>query len=55
MFHVESVTKNLLFFVIQQNAENLVVDYAPDELRRATQQLLDVQDGAHFAADFVEQ
>src|SRR6516164_6351034 len=49
------MTEDLLLFVVQHDAEYVVVDHALDLLCGAAKELLDVQDRAHLAADFVEQ
>ena len=55
MLHVEPMTKNLLLFVVEHDAQNLVVDHALDLLSRAPQKFFDIENRAHFPADFIEQ
>ena len=52
VFHVHAMAKNLLLFVIEHNAQNLVINHALGLLGRAAQQFFDVQDGAHLAPHF---
>src|ERR1700751_901 len=55
MLYVETMAKDFLLFVVEHDAENLIVDDAFDLLGGAAQKLFDIKNGAHFAADFVEQ
>src|SRR5260221_7866563 len=52
---IQTVTKDFLFFVVEQDAKDLIVDHALDEFGGAAQQFFDVKDGADFAADLVQQ
>src|SRR5438128_6231183 len=52
---VKTVAENLQLVVIEHEAEDLIIDNALGQLGGAAKELLDVKDGAHFAADFVEQ
>ncbi len=47
--------EHFLLFVVEHDAQNLIIDHALGLLRSETQQLFDVQDRARFAADFVQQ
>src|SRR5262250_252805 len=49
------MTEDLLVFVVQHDAEYVIVDDALDQLGGAAKKFLDIQDRAHLAADFVEQ
>jgi hypothetical protein len=54
VFHVQAMAKDLLLFVEQHQAQNLVIDYALDQFGGAAQHRFDVQNRADFAADLVE-
>ena len=49
------MAENFLFLVIEHNAENLIIDHPLDLFGGAAKKLLNIEDGAHFAADFVQQ
>ncbi len=54
VFHVEALPKHLLLVVVQQDAQNLIVNDALNQFGSAAQQLFDVQDGAGLAANLIE-
>ena len=54
VFHVEAVAKHLLLVVVQQDAQNLIVNDALNQFGSAAQQLFDVQDGAGLASNLIE-
>ena len=54
-FHGHTMAKDVLGFLVQQDAENLVVNQAFGKFGGAAQNFLHVQSGVRFAADFVEQ
>ena len=49
------MTENVLGLVVEHDAEDLVIDDALDEFGGAAKKLFDIEDGADFAADFVEE
>ena len=51
---VEAVTKHFLLFVVQHDADNLVVNHALHKFGGAAQKFLDIKDGADLTADFRE-
>src|SRR5258708_8596673 len=53
MFDVQAVAENFLFFVIEHDTEDLIVDDALDLFGGAAEQLFDVKNGTPFAADGV--
>ena len=55
VLHVDTMAKNFLIFVVEHQAENLVIDDALDLFGGATKQFFDVQDGAGLASNFIEQ
>ena len=55
MLYVHPVTKNLLLFVVQQDAQYLIIDHPLRLFCRAPQEFFDLQDRPGFAADFVQQ
>jgi hypothetical protein len=48
------MTKDFLLFVIEHDADDLVVDDALDEFGGAAQKFLNIEDGADFPANFIE-
>ena len=54
-FHGDAMAENGGCLVVEQDAEDLVIDQALGQLRRPAQHLLYLQRRAGFAADFVEQ
>src|SRR5262245_35258244 len=54
MLHVQPVAKDLLLFVVQHDAQNVIVDHALDLLGGAAKELLDIEDRTHFTADFIK-
>ena len=55
VLHVDAVPKNLQFFVVEHDAQNLVVDHPLGLLGGTAQQLLNVQDRTSFPADFIQE
>src|SRR5258708_25884139 len=53
MFDVQAVAEDFLFFVIEHDTADLIVDDALDLFGGAAEQLFDVKNGTHFAADVV--
>src|SRR5208283_760757 len=51
---VEPVAKNFLLFVVEHDADNLIVDDALDEFGGAAKEFFNIEDGANLAADFRE-
>ena len=51
---LEALAKHLLLVVVQQDAQNLIVNDALNQFGSAAQQLFDVQDGAGLAANLIE-
>ena len=54
VFDIDAMTENVLGFVVEHDTENLVIDDALDEFGGAAEKFFDIEDGADFAADFVE-
>src|SRR5580704_12769506 len=54
MLDVNTVAKYMLLFVVQQDAQNLIINYMLDQFSGAAQEFFDVKNGADFPADFVE-
>src|SRR2546427_2284882 len=54
VFEVNAMAEGMLRFVIQQNAEDLIINHALDQLGGATEKLLDRKDGTGFAADLIQ-
>ena len=55
VFDIDAMTEDVLGFVVEHDAEDLVVDDALDEFGGAAKKFFDIEDGADFAADFVEE
>src|SRR5262249_36053473 len=55
MLNIKTMTEDLLLFVIEHDAEDVVVDNALDLLGGAAKQLLNIENRAHFAAELIEQ
>ena len=55
VFHIHAVPENLLLFVIQHDAQNLIIDHALGLFRGAPEQFFYVQNRAGLAAHFAQQ